>query len=206
MARYLGPTCKLSRREGSDLMLKSGARSLDSKCKLGTLPGQHGAKKQRGSDYSLQLRAKQKLKRIYGLLERQFRNCYQKAAKQKGATGENLLNALEMRLDNVVYRMGFSTTRAEARQLVSHCSIILNDNVVNIPSYLVCAGDVVGIKERSKKELRIKAALALSEQRAASDWLSVDPVNMTGTVKTLPPMEDLLSASNVHLVVELYSK
>lgn len=206
MARYIGPKCKLARREGVDLMLKSGVRALDTKCKPGTSPGQHGAKKTRGTDYSQQLRAKQKLKRIYGLLEKQFSNCYQKASAQKGATGENLLKLLERRLDNIVYRMGFASTRAEARQMVSHKSILVNGKSVNIPSYLVKIGDVVSVREKSKGQARISAALALSEQRASCDWLLVDQKAISGTVNNLPEMSDLPADYNIKLVVELYSK
>lgn len=206
MARYIGPKCKLARREGVDLMLKSGVRGLDTKCKLTTLPGQHGAKKARGTDYSQQLRARQKLKRIYGLLERQFSNYYHKASAQKGATGENLLVFLERRLDNIVYRMGFASTRAEARQLVSHKSVLVNGESVNIPSYLVKQGDVVSIREKSKPQGRIVAALALSEQRSSCDWLTVDSKAMSGVVSALPGLTDLPADYNVKLVVELYSK
>ncbi len=206
MARYIGPKCKLARREGVDLMLKSGVRPLDTKCKPGTAPGQHGAKKTRSTDYGQQLRAKQKLKRIYGLLEKQFSNCYEKASAQKGATGENLLILLERRLDNTVYRMGFASTRAEARQLVSHKSIWVNGNVVNIPSYLVKTGDVVSVREKAKAQARIGAALALSEQRASCDWLAVDQKAISGVVNAYPQMSDLPADYNVKLVVELYSK
>ena len=206
MARYLGPKCKLARREGVDLMLKSGVRALDTKCKPTTAPGQHGAKRARGTDYSQQLRAKQKLKRIYGLLEKQFSNYYHKASAQKGATGDNLLLLLERRLDNMVYRMGFASTRAEARQLVSHKSIAINGQTVNIPSYLVKVGDVVSVRERSKAQARIVAALALSEQRTSCDWLTVDQKAISGIVSNLPQMSDLPADYNVKLVVELYSK
>lgn len=206
MARYLGPKCKLARREGVDLMLKSGVRALETKCKTNTAPGQHGAKRARGTDYSQQLRAKQKLKRIYGLLEKQFSNYYHKASAQKGATGDNLLLLLERRLDNMVYRMGFASTRAEARQLVSHKSISINGHTVNIPSYLVKIGDVVSVRDRSKTQARIVAALALSEQRASCDWLTVDQKAISGVVINLPQMSDLPADYNVKLVVELYSK
>ena len=151
MARYLGPTCKLARREGTDLYLKSGVRPIESKCKIDTVPGQHGARRARLSDYAVQLREKQKVRRIYGVLEKQFRNYYKKADRQKGATGSNLLLLLERRLDNVVYRMGFGSTRAEARQLVSHKSILVNGHVTNIPSYQVEAGDTIAIRDKSKK-------------------------------------------------------
>jgi len=206
MARYLGPKCKLSRREGTDLLLKSGVRSLDSKCQAESKPGQQGAKRGRLTDYGVQLRAKQKLKRIYCVLEKQFRNYYKKAASQKGSTGENLLKLLEQRLDNVVYRLGFACTRNEARQLVSHKSILVNGKLVNIPSYMVQPGDVVEIRERAKQQTRIKAALALSEQRATCDWINVDTTAMQGTLSALPSMEELPTDYNVQLVVELYSK
>lgn len=206
MARYLGPKCKLSRREGTDLLLKSGVRDYKSKCKSEKLPGQHGDKRSRLSDYGLQLREKQKIRRMYGVLEKQFRNYYKLAAKGKGATGENLLVLLERRLDNVVYRMGFASTRAEARQLVSHKAILVNDTVVNIASYLVAPGDVVSIRQRARDQGRIKAAIALSEQRAACDWLNVETASFKGTFATAPTLEDLPPDFNVNLVVELYSK
>ena len=206
MARYLGPRCKLSRREGTDLLLKSGVRDHKSKCKSEKLPGQHGDKKPRLSDYGLQLREKQKIRRLYGVLERQFRNYYKKAAKLKGSKGENLMVLLEQRLDNVVYRMGFASTRAEARQLVSHKSILVNDQVVNIPSYQVAPGDVVSIRERAKAQGRIKAAIALSEQRTPCEWINVDLNSFKGTFVALPTLNDLSADYNVNLVVELYSK
>lgn len=206
MARYLGPKCKLSRREGTDLLLKSGVRSLESKCNLEVPPGQHGAKRPRLTDYTQQLRAKQKLKRIYGILEKQFRNYYKKAARQKGSTGENLVQLLERRLDNIVYRMGFATTRAEARQMVTHKCILVNGKAVNIPSYLVSPGDKIEIREKARGQARIKAALALSEQRGPCEWINSDQQNMNGTFVTLPQMSDLPSDYNVKLVVELYSK
>lgn len=165
MARYIGPKCKLSRREGTDLFLKSGARALDSKCKAENVPGQHGQRRGRLSDYGLQLREKQKVRRIYGVLERQFRGYYQEASRRKGSTGENLLQLLECRLDNVVYRMGFGSTRSESRQLVSHKAITVNGQTVNIPSYQVKAGDVVAVREKSKNQLRIAQALELCGQR-----------------------------------------
>jgi small subunit ribosomal protein S4 len=206
MARYIGPKCKLSRREGTDLQLKSGVRSLDSKCKPETAPGQHGARRGRLSDYGVQLREKQKVRRIYGILEKQFRGYYQEAARQKGATGENLLRLLECRLDNVVYRMGFGSTRAEARQLVSHKGILVNGKVVNIPSYQVKAGDVVSVREKAKKQLRVQAALALAGQRGEFDWLDVSADKLEGTFKSLPDRQDLSSEINENLIVELYSK
>ena len=206
MARYLGPTCKLSRREGTDLFLKSNLRPLDSKCKAEVIPGQHGGKRQRLSDFAVQLRAKQKLRRIYGVLEKQFRNYYKAAAKRQGSTGENLLQFLEQRLDNVVYRMGFAATRAEARQLVSHGSILINGSRVNIPSYLVAAGDIIEIREKSRKQARIATALELAQQREAAEWIETDTKAFKGTFKSIPQIGDLPPDYNVHLVVELYSK
>ncbi|MCP0913834.1 MULTISPECIES: 30S ribosomal protein S4 [Legionella] len=206
MAKYLGPKCKLSRREGTDLFLKSGVRDYKSKCKAEKLPGQHGDKRPRLSDYGLQLREKQKIRRLYGVLEKQFRNYYKLASRQKGATGENLMIALERRLDNVVYRMGFASTRAEARQLVSHRAILVNDKIVDIASYLVKAGDVVSIRQRAKDQGRIQAAIALSEQRAPCAWLNVDANSLKGTFTSLPTLNDLPADFNVNLVVELYSK
>ena len=206
MARYLGPKCKLSRREGTDLFLKSRGRSLEGKCKLDQRPGQHGGKRTRDSDYALQLRAKQRIRRIYGVLEKQFRNYYKTAASKKGSTGENLLNLLELRLDNVVYRMGFASTRAEARQLVSHKSIMVNDKITNIPSYQVAAGDVVAIREKSKKQQRIQDALTVTEQYGFPNWVEVNTKEMSGTFKSLPERVDLGTDMNEQLVVELYSK
>ncbi|AOT06546.1 MULTISPECIES: 30S ribosomal protein S4 [Pseudoalteromonas] len=206
MARYLGPKLKLSRREGTDLFLKSGVRAIDSKCKLETAPGQHGARKGRLSDYGLQLREKQKVRRIYGVLEKQFRNYYKEAARLKGNTGENLLQLLEQRLDNVVYRMGFASTRAEARQLVSHKAIMVNGRVVNIPSFVITPEDVVVIREKSKKQARIIAALELAEQREKPTWIEVDGKKMEGTFKRLPERSDLSADINEQLIVELYSK
>ncbi|GAA0305072.1 30S ribosomal protein S4 [Psychrosphaera haliotis] len=206
MARYLGPKLKLSRREGTDLFLKSGVRAIDTKCKIDTAPGQHGARKPRLSDYGLQLREKQKVRRIYGVLEKQFRNYYKEAARLKGNTGENLLQLLESRLDNVVYRMGYASTRAEARQLVSHKSIVVNGSVVNIPSYKVSAEDVVAIREKSKKQGRIVAALELAEQREKPTWIDVDAKAMTGVYKSHPERSELSAEINEQLIVELYSK
>ena len=208
MARYIGPTCKLARREGADLSLKSPARAIDSKCKFEQKPGQHGAsKKARLSDYAVQLREKQKVKRIYGLLERQFRNVYAKASTQKGNTGESLLKILETRLDNIVYRMGFAVTRAQARQLVSHKAILVNGKAVNLPSYAVKAGDEIAITERARKQLRIKEAVELSSQMdLVPGWLEVDQNKMAGTLKTVPERSDLPSDINENLIVELYSK
>ncbi|ESS72203.1 30S ribosomal protein S4 [Methyloglobulus morosus KoM1] len=206
MARYLGPTCKLSRREGTDLFLKSRGKSLEGKCKLDQRPGQHGTKRNRSSDYALQLRAKQRLRRIYGILEKQFRNYYKSADMKKGATGENLLNLLESRLDNLVYRMGFAATRAEARQLVSHKSIQVNGASINIPSYQLSVGDVLSVREKSKKQQRIIDALVVAEQYGFPTWVEVDSKKMTGTFNSLPDRVDLGSDINEQLVVELYSK
>ncbi len=206
MARYLGPKCKLSRREGTDLFLKSGVRALDSKCKAETVPGVHGARRSRLSDYGLQLREKQKVRRMYGVLERQFRGYYKEAARRTGATGENLLQLLEGRLDNVVYRMGFGSTRSEARQVVSHRQITVNGQVVNIASFQVKAGDVVAVREKAKTQLRIKNALDLAGQRTAVEWVEVDSAKMEGTFKASPERSDLSADINEHLIVELYSK
>lgn len=207
MARYTGPRCRLSRREGMDLMLMSRTRPLDSKCKLDSPPGQHGGRRQRRmSDYALQLREKQKLRRIYGVLERQFRNYYKEAARQRGATGENLLRLLECRLDNVVYRMGFGSTRAESRQLVGHKSVMVNGRCVNIPSYQVSLSDTVAIREKARKQQRVRDSLALNEQYGYPGWVEVDSTKMAGVVKSLPEREDLPPDINEQLVVELYSK
>ena len=206
MARYIGPKCKLSRREGTDLFLKSGARALDSKCKAEQVPGQHGARRGRLSDYGLQLREKQKVRRIYGVLERQFRGYYQEASRRKGSTGENLLQLLECRLDNVVYRMGFGSTRSESRQLVSHKTISVNGQTVNIPSYQVKAGDVVAVREKSKNQLRIAQALELCAQRGCVEWVEVDTDKKAGTFKSVPARADLSADINENLIVELYSK
>ncbi|UXM82355.1 30S ribosomal protein S4 [Shewanella seohaensis] len=206
MARYLGPKLKLSRREGTDLFLKSGVRAIDSKCKLEAAPGQHGARKPRLSEYGLQLREKQKVRRTYGVLEKQFRNYYKDAARLKGNTGENLLQLLETRLDNVVYRMGFGATRAEARQLVSHKSIMVNGRVVNIPSFKVSANDVVSVREKSRTQARIKAALEVASQREKPTWVEVDSAKMEGAFKRLPERSDLSADINEQLIVELYSK
>ena len=206
MARYLGPTCKLSRREGTDLFLKSGVRPLESKCRAESAPGQHGQRRGRLSDYGVQLREKQKVRRIYGILEKQFRNYYKSAARTKGNTGENLLTLLETRLDNVVYRMGFGSTRAESRQLVAHNSILVNGAKVNIASFSVSAGDVISLRERAKKQLRVKSALQLAAQRSESSWVNVNPEKMEGTFIRNPDREDLPSEINENLIVELYSK
>jgi small subunit ribosomal protein S4 len=206
MARYLGPTCKLSRREGTDLFLKSGVRPLESKCRSESAQGQHGQRRGRLSDYGVQLREKQKVRRIYGVLEKQFRNYYKAAAKIKGNTGENLLTLLETRLDNVVYRMGFGSTRAESRQLVSHNAILVNGQKVNIPSYNVQVGDVVSLREKSKKQLRVQTALQLASQRGDVEWVSVDSSKMEGTFSRNPDRADLPAEINENLIVELYSK
>ncbi|MCP5199238.1 MAG: 30S ribosomal protein S4 [Gammaproteobacteria bacterium] len=207
MARYIGPKCKLSRRQGMDLGLKSRARPIETKCQLEKPPGQHGdSRGRRQSDYALQLREKQKLRFIYGVLERQFRNYYKQAARRRGATGENLLQLLECRLDNVVYRMGFGATRAEARQLVSHKAITVNGKVVNIPSYQVAAEDVVAVREKARKQVRIQDSLAIAEQLGFPEWVEVDSKKMEGRFKTVPERADLPADINESLVVELYSK
>ncbi len=208
MAKYTGPTCKLARREGVDLSLKSGIRSLDSKCKLEVPPGQHGPSKQRGrlSTYGVMLREKQKLRRIYGILERQFRKIFKKAAQLRGSTGDNLIRLLESRLDNVVYRMGFASTRAEARQLVNHRSVQVNGKIVNIPSYQVAVGDVIEVREKSKAQLRVQAALENAQQNGVPDWLDVDTKAVRGTIKVLPGSGDVQLGVNPNLVVELYSR
>ena len=207
MARYLGPKCKLSRREGTDLFLKSGVKRLESKCKLEVPPGGvKGERKQRLSDYGVQLREKQKLRRMYGVLERQFRNYYAKAAGRPGATGENLLKSLERRLDNVVYRMGFASTRAEGRQLVSHKGITVNGKVVNVASYQCSAGDVIEVREHARTQTRIAGALAIAAQSGFPDWVIVDEKKMTGTLKSVPDRDEILPDINENLIVELYSK
>ncbi|MCY7355205.1 MAG: 30S ribosomal protein S4 [Lysobacter sp.] len=210
MARYLGPTCKLARREGADLSLKSPTRALDSKCKLEQKPGQHGAtttRKGKLSDYATQLREKQKVKRIYGLLERQFRNYYKKASTKKGNTGENLLQLLETRLDNVIYRMGFAVTRPAARQLVSHRGILVNGKPVNLPSYQIKAGDAVALSERAQKQLRVQEALNVASQMDLSPaWVEVDSKKFSGVFKSVPDRADLPADINEALIIELYSK
>lgn len=205
MARYIGPTCKLARREGTDLYLKSGVRPIESKCRMESAPGQHGARRARLSDYAVQLREKQKVRRLYGVLEKQFRNYYKRADRQKGATGENLLRLLERRLDNVVYRMGFGSTRAEARQLVSHKAVLVNGNCVNIPSYQVEPGDTISIREKSKNQLRIQGALALAANRP-SEWVEVNADKLEGVFKAAPDRDQLPAEINENLIVELYSK
>lgn len=206
MAKYTGPKCKLSRREGVDLELKSSLRPLESKCKLDQVPGQHGARRTRLSDYALQLREKQKLRRIYGVLEKQFRNYYKAAANQKGSTGENLLSLLETRLDNVVYRSGFGATRAESRQLVNHKSILVNNKIVNIPSYKVRANDIISVREKCKKQTRITDSLGMAKQKGISDWITLDESKLEATFKNVPERSDLPPNINEQLVVELYSK
>ncbi|MHA7817862.1 MAG: 30S ribosomal protein S4 [Pseudohaliea sp.] len=206
MARYLGPKCKLSRREGTDLFLKSGVRALESKCKPESVPGQHGARRGRLSDYGVQLREKQKVRRIYGVLEKQFRGYYKEAARRKGATGENLLQLLESRLDNVVYRIGFGSTRNESRQLVSHKAILVNGKTVNIPSYQVQPGDVVALREKAKKQLRVQSAMALAAQRGEPEWIEVNSEKLEAVFKAAPERQDLSTDINENLIVELYSK
>jgi small subunit ribosomal protein S4 len=206
MARYLGPKCKLSRREGTDLFLKSSVRPLESKCKLEVPPGGAPQRRPRISDYGLQLREKQKLRRMYGVLERQFRNYYKRAAQKKGSTGENLLKLLEGRLDNVAYRMGFASTRAEARQLVSHKGITVNGQVVNIPSFQVSPGDEITVRDNARKQLRVQNALQLAGEAGFPEWVEVDQNKMSGVLKQLPDRNDILPDINENLVVELYSK
>ena len=207
MARYTGPKCKLARREGTDLFLKSARRSLDSKCKLEAKPGQHGVKSgMRMSDYGNQLREKQKVRRMYGLMERQFRRYFAEANRRRGSTGTNLLQLLESRLDNVVYRMGFGSTRAEARQLVTHCAIMVNGKALNVPSAILKAGDVVTVTEKSKAQLRITDSLQLAEKVGFPAWVEVDPKKMAGTYKGAPDRSEFAQDINESLVVELYSK
>ena len=206
MARYLGPTCRLSRREKTDLQLKSGIRPIDSKCNLERTPGQHWQRRTRTTDYGLQLRMKQILRRYYGVLEKQFRSYYKAANRLKGATGENLLQILESRLDNVVYRMGFASTRAEARQLVAHKAILVNGRCNNIPSHRLKPGDEIEVREKAKAQLRINAAIDLSAQRAECDWVEADSKQKKGTFKRLPETSELPAEFKVNLVVELYSK
>jgi small subunit ribosomal protein S4 len=207
LARYTGPKCKLARREGTDLFLKSARRSLDSKCKLEAKPGQHGVKSgMRMSDYGNQLREKQKVRRMYGLMERQFRRYFAEANRRRGSTGTNLLQLLESRLDNVVYRMGFGSTRAEARQLGSHRAVVVNGKIVNIPSALVKASDIVAVKEGAKTQLRIVDALQLAEKIGFPSWVEVDVKKMAGTFKGAPDRSEFGQDINESLVVELYSK
>ncbi len=207
MARYTGPKLKLARREGTDLFLKSGVRSIESKCRADTPPGQHGSgRRQRLTDYAVQLREKQKVRRFYGVLEKQFRNYYKMADRQRGATGENLLRLLEGRLDNVVYRMGFGCTRAESRQLVSHKAVLVNGKLVNIASYQVRQEDVIAVCEKAKGQLRIKSALEVAAQRGMAEWVEVDPEKMEGTFSRSPDRSELPQEINENLIVELYSK
>ena len=207
MARYTGPTLRLSRREGTDLYLKSGVRAIESKCNMDSPPGvAAGARRGRLSDYGLQLREKQKVRRMYGVLEKQFRNYYKKAASTKGNTGENLLSLLEKRMDNVVYRMGFGCTRAEARQMVSHKAFKVNGKVMNIPSYQVQLGDEIQVRDNKKGHLRIAAALKIAATREDCDWLEVDETNLKGVFKSVPDRTDLSTEINENLIIELYSK
>jgi len=207
VARYIGPKLKLSRREGTDLFLKSARRALDSKCKADSKPGQHGRiSGARTSDYGLQLREKQKVKRMYGVLERQFRRYFAEAERRKGNTGQNLITLLESRLDNVVYRMGFGSTRAEARQLVSHCAITLNGQTANVASMLVKPGDVISIRERAKKQARITEAMTLAQQSGLPSWVDVDTTKLEGKFKSLPERGEVAQDINESLVVELYSR
>jgi small subunit ribosomal protein S4 len=207
MARYVGPKCKLARREGTDLFLKSGVKPLESKCKLQVPPGGiKGERKQRLSDYGLQLREKQKLRRMYGVLERQFSNYYSEAARRAGSTGENLLKLLECRLDNVVYRMGFAATRSEARQLVSHKAIEVNGEVVTIASYQCKAGDALQLREKARKQLRVQNAMQIASQVGLPEWVEVSDKDMRGVFKQPPGRDEILPDINENLVVELYSK
>lgn len=206
MARYLGPKCRLSRREKTDLELKSGVRSIESKSNLERTPGQHWQRRSRTTDYGIQMRMKQLIKRYYGILERQFASCYKKSAQLRGSTGDNLLKILEARLDNVVYRMGFAATRAEARQLVGHKAIRVNGKPVNIPSYQVQPGSVVEVAEKSKLQLRIGAALDLAAQRQQVSWVDVDSKKMAGVFKEQADVSELPAVFKINLVVELYSK
>ena len=207
MARYLGPKAKLSRREGTDLFLKSARRAISDKAKFDTKPGQHGRTSgQRTSDFGIQLREKQKVKRMYGVLERQFRRYFAEAERRKGSTGVNLLTLLESRLDNVVYRMGFGSTRAEARQLVSHKGIQVNGQTVNIASYMVKAGDTVAVREGAKKQLRIVDALKLAESLGFPAWVQVDVSKMEGVFKKAPDRDEFGSDIKEALIVELYSR
>ncbi len=206
MARYIGPKCKLARREGTDLFLKSGIRSIESKCKIDQIPGQHGGRRAKVTEYGLQLREKQKVRRIYGVLEKKFRLYYKEADRRKGSTGVNLLQILESRLDNVVYRMGFASTRAEARQLVSHKAIAVNGQTVNIPSYEVKPGDVISVREKAKNQQRIKTAMDLRTQMGHVGWVEVDADKLEGTFKNLPDRSDLSADIAENLIVELYSK
>jgi small subunit ribosomal protein S4 len=207
VARYLGPKAKLSRREGTDLFLKSARRAIGEKAKFDSKPGQHGRTSgQRTSDFGLQLREKQKVKRMYGVLERQFRRYFAEAERRKGNTGANLLFLLECRLDNVVYRMGFGSTRAESRQLVSHQAILVNGKSVNIPSYLVKAGDVIALREKSKKQLRVTDAFKLADSIGMPGWVQVDGTKLEGIFKKVPERDEFGAEINESLIVELYSR
>ena len=206
MARYLGPKSKLSRREGRDLLLKSGIRSYESKCRSETTPGQHGRRRGRVSDYGIQLREKQKVRRIYGVMEKQFRNYYKSAARKKGVTGNNLLQLLESRLDNVVYRLGFASTRAEARQLVSHKGVAVNGATINIPSYQLSSGDLISLKDKAKNQKRVKEAIDISSSRPECEWLEVNKTDFSGVFSSAPEREFLDSDINENLIIELYSK
>jgi small subunit ribosomal protein S4 len=207
VARFIGPKGKLSRREGTDLFLKSARRSIDSKVKFESKPGQHGRTSgTRQSDYGTQLREKQKVKRMYGVLERQFRRYFAEAERRKGNTGDNLLMLLESRLDNVVYRMGFASTRAEARQLVGHKGIVVNGDVLNIPSALVKAGDAVAVREKAKKQARVAEALTLAQANGFPSWVQVDTTKMEGVFKKTPDRDEFGADINESLVVELYSR
>lgn len=206
MARYIGPKCKLMRREGTDLYLKTRGGSLENKCNMEKVPGVHGERRSRPTDYGLQLREKQKVRRLYGVLEKQFRNYFKAAASAKGSTGDNLLKFLENRLDNVVYRMGYASTRAEARQLVSHKAILVNGSGVNIPSYKVREGDVISIREKAKNQGRIQNAMSVAEQLGFPEWMEVDAKKFEGTFKRMPERDELPAEINESLIVELYSK
>lgn len=206
MAKYTGPKCRLSRRAQTDLQMKSGIRPIDKKCKLEKTPGMHWQRRGRTTDYGLQLRMKQLIRRYYGMLEKQFRKYYKMADRRKGSTGDNLLKLLESRLDNVVYRLGFAATRAEARQLVNHKSVLVNGQITNIPSYIMKAGDSINIRDKSKSQLRISAALELAEQRTLVSWLEKDKKSFTGYFKSEPVISELPAEFKINLVVELYSK
>jgi len=206
VAKYTGPKCKLARREGTDLYLKSGVRSLESKCKLDRPPGPQVGRRGRASDYALQLREKQKVRRMYGLMERQFHNYYKEASRRKGSTGENLLQLLERRLDNVCWRMGFGSTRAEARQLVNHKAISVNGVTVNVPSYQVKPSDVVAVREKARNQNRLAESAEIAQQRGIPEWIDVDSKKLEGIFRSVPERSDLSAEINESLVVELYSK
>ncbi|CAL4323347.1 30S ribosomal protein S4 [Buchnera aphidicola] len=206
MAKYLKPKLKLSRRENTDLFLKSGYKSIESKCKLNQIPGQQGSRRSRLSEYGVQLREKQKVRRLYGILERQFRNYYKRSSKLKGNTGDNLLKLLESRLDNVVYRMGFGSTRAESRQLINHKTIMVNDRIVNIASYQLSADDCIQIRKKFHKQSRIKSSLELSHHREKPTWIKVNYTTLTGVFIRIPDRSELSADINEHLIIEFYSK